>query len=68
MSVTVNVAEGTGARAGRRRSRYGDALRSARERIAGLEAAEAVGKFGPLDDDVRCRFDPIIGPVVNLVR
>ncbi len=68
MSVVLNVAEGAGSRAGRRRLRYEDALGSARETLAGLEAAQAVGYIGPVNRVVRRRFDHIIGTLVNLVR
>jgi four helix bundle protein len=43
LSVPLNVAEGSGSRAGRRRARYDDVLGSARETLANLEAAEAAG-------------------------
>jgi four helix bundle protein len=68
MSVTLNLAEGSGSRAGRRRARYEDALGSARETLAGLEAAEAVGYIDRLEPVVRRRFDHIIGTLVRLVR
>ena len=67
MSVPLNVAEGSGSRAGRRRLRYEDALGSARETLAGLEAAEAVGYIGGVDAELRRRFDHIIGTLVRLV-
>ena len=67
MSVPLNVAEGSGSRGGRRRMRYEDALGSARETLAGLEAAEAVGYVGAMDATLRRRFDHIIGTLVKLV-
>lgn len=67
MSVPLNVAEGSGSRGGRRRARYDDALGSARESLANLEAAHAAGYIRPLDDTVRNRFDHIIGTLVKLV-
>ena len=68
MSVSLNVAEGSGSRGGRRRMRYEDALGSARETLAGLEAAEAVGYVEAIDGTLRRRFDHIIGTLVKLVR
>ncbi|HUH03142.1 MAG TPA: four helix bundle protein [Kofleriaceae bacterium] len=68
VSVVLNVAEGAAVRDGRRRARYGDALGSARETLANLEAAEAIGYLGPIDAELRQRFDHIIGTLVGLVR
>jgi four helix bundle protein len=68
MSLTLNLAEGSGSRGGRRRARHEDALGSARETLAGLEAAEAVGCIDRLEPVVRRRFDHIIGTLVRLVR
>ena len=67
MSVTLNVAEGSGSRGGRRRARYDDALGSARETLAGLEAAEAAGYIPSVSPEVRRRFNHIIGTLVRLV-
>ena len=68
MSVPLNVAEGSGSRGGRRRLRYDDALGSARETLANLEAAQAVGYIRAIDPALRSRFDHIIGTLVRLVR
>ena len=67
MSVPLNVAEGAGSRGGRRRARYDDALGSARETLANLEAAHAVGYIPGIDPQLRNRFDHIIGTLVKLV-
>jgi len=78
MSVPLNVAEGSGSRAGRRRLRYDDALGSARETLANLEAAQAVGYLRHIDSQLRNRLDhpspkhrqgasPLIGTLVKLV-
>ena len=67
MSVPLNVAEGAGSRGGRRRARYDDALGSARETLANLEAAHAVGYIRAIDSQLRNRFDHIIGTLVKLV-
>lgn len=68
LSVVLNVAEGSGSRAGRRRLRYEDALGSARETVANLEAAHTLGYLEPLGPELRNRFNHIIGTLVNLVR
>ena len=68
VSVVLNVAEGAAVRDGRRRARYGDALGSARETLANLEEAEAIGYLQPIDAELRQRFDHIIGTLVRLVR
>ena len=66
MSVVLNLSEGSGSRGGRRRMRYEDALGSARETLAGLEAAHAAGYLGPVPEAVRGRFNHIIGTLVRL--
>ena len=48
-AVPLNVAEGSGLRAGRRRQAYEIALGEARETLANLEAAEAIGYVPPID-------------------
>lgn len=68
MSVPLNVAEGCGSRGGTRRARYDNALGSARETLAGLEAAHAAGYIGDIEHAVRDRFNHIIGTLVRLVR
>jgi four helix bundle protein len=67
MSVPLNLAEGTGSRAGRRRARYDDALGSARETLANLEAAEAVGYLRAIEPTLRNRLHHIIGTLVRLI-
>ena len=67
MSVPLNVAEGSGSRGGRRRARYDDALGSARETLANLEASEAVGYIRRVEPALRNRLDHIIGTLVKLV-
>ncbi|HUH01246.1 MAG TPA: four helix bundle protein [Kofleriaceae bacterium] len=68
VSVVLNVAEADGSRGGTRRARYDNALGSARETLANLEAAEAIGYLGPMDAALRNRFDHIIGTLVRLHR
>jgi len=67
MSCVLNIAEGAGVSGGRRRLRYEDALGSARETWAGLEAAAAAGYMAPVSAEVRGRFDHIIGVLVRVV-
>jgi four helix bundle protein len=66
LSVTLNLAEGSGSRGGNRRARYDSALGSARETLANLEAAEAIGYLPPLSDVLRVRLNRIIGTLVKL--
>ena len=68
LSVSLNVAEGSGSRGGTRRARYDDALGSARETVANLESAEAIGYIGPMDPNLRGKLDHIIGVLVKIVH
>jgi len=68
VSVVLNIAEGSASRAGTRRQRYCDALGSARETLANLEAAHAVGYLAPIDPVLRNDFDQILGTLTKLVR
>jgi four helix bundle protein len=67
-SIALNVAEGSGSRGGTRRERYLNALGSARETVACLDVAEALGYVAPLDARVRDRLDFICGTLVKNVR
>jgi four helix bundle protein len=67
-AVPLNVAEGSGLRGGLRRQSYDHALGEARETLANLEAAEAIGYLSSLDAGVRERIDHIIATLVKLVR
>jgi four helix bundle protein len=67
-AVPLNVAEGCGLRGGRRRQSYDYALGEARETLATLETAEAIGYVAGVDPRHRARLDHIIGTLVNLVR
>jgi len=66
--VVLNISEGSGARAGSRRQRYCDALGSARETLANLEAASAIGYLPPIDPVLRNDFNQILGTLTKLVR
>ena len=67
-AVPLNVAEGSGLRGGRRRQSYDYALGEARETLANLETAAAIGYVPRVEAHVRRRLDQIIGTLVNLVR
>ena len=67
-AVALNLAEGSGTRGGRRRQSYDYALGEARETLANLEAAKAIGYIVTIETHVREQLDHIIGTLVNLVR
>ena len=67
-SSPLNVAEGSGSRAGRRRHCYDTALGETRETLACLETAEAAGYIRCIEPHVRARINHIIGTLVNVVR
>ncbi len=48
-AVALNLSEGSGLRGGRRRQSYDIALGEARETLANLEAAEAIGYIASID-------------------
>ena len=68
VSVVLNVAEGSGVRAGRRRQTYDIALGEARETLANLQAAEGAGYLSSVDAALRDHLDHIIATLVKLVR
>ena len=76
-SVVNNLAEGSGLhpvgyhearRAGRRRLAYEIALGEAREALANLEFAEAMGYSPPVPPKLRAHFNHIIGTLVRVVH
>jgi four helix bundle protein len=67
-AVPLNLAEGSGLRGGLQRQSYDHALAEARETLANLEAAEAIGYLPSVEASVRERLDHIIGTLVKLVR
>ena len=67
VSVVLNVAEGSAVRDGRRRTRYGDALGSAMETRAGIEAAVAIGYVREMPKPLQAQLRQIIGTLVRLV-
>ena len=68
LSVPLNVAEGSGSSGGTRRVRYENALGSARETLANVQVAEAIGYVERVDPELLDRLDRIIGTLVKLVR
>jgi four helix bundle protein len=67
-SIALDIAEGSGSRAGTRREWYQNALGSARETTACLDVASSLGYVTSLDGAVRHRLDFICGTLVKNVR
>lgn len=65
-SIALNVAEGSYSRGRNRQARYHTALGSARETLACLEVAVALGILAELDERLVARFNRIIGTLVRL--
>ena len=68
VSIPLNVAEGAYSRGRNRQARFQSAAASARETLACLETAEAMGFVGPLDPELGALFDRVIGTLVRLVQ
>lgn len=68
ISVPLNVAEGAYSRGRNRRARYQSAAASAREALACLETAEALGWVGPLEPGLGALFHQVIGTLGRLVE
>jgi four helix bundle protein len=66
ISVPLNTAEGMQSRGKNRQSRYHTAAGSAREVLACLETAEAMGVAVARDAELRALFDRVIGTLVRL--
>ena len=66
ISVPLNVAEGAYSRGRNRQARYQSALASARETLACLETAEAMGFAAPLAPGLAAHFHRVIGTLVRL--
>jgi four helix bundle protein len=66
VSVPLNVAEGAYSRGRNRQARYQSAAASAREALACLEAAEALGWLGPVEPELGALFQQVIGTLVRL--
>ena len=67
-SVVLNISEGSGSRGGTRRERYSNALGSARETTACLDAALALGYLDGLDAELLDGLDHIKAVLVKLTR
>jgi len=68
ISIPLNVAEGAYSRGRNRQARYQCAAASAREALACLETAEALGWLEPLPQDLAALFHRVIGTLVRLVE
>ena len=68
-SVVLNLAEGAGLRGGHRRERWGTALGSARECVAALQVAEALGYVvGGEVAEAQVRFDRVAASTYRLLH
>jgi four helix bundle protein len=68
VSVPLNVAEGAYSRGRNRQARYHSAAASAREVLACLETAEALGIAGPIEPELVALFNRVLGTLVSLAR
>jgi four helix bundle protein len=68
IGVPLNVAEGAYSRGRNRQARFQSAAASARETLACLETAEAMGFIGPVDPALGAMFNQVIGTLVRLVE
>jgi four helix bundle protein len=68
ISIPLNLAEGAYSRGRNRQARYQSAAASAREALACLETAEALGWLAPMDADLSALFHRVIGTLVRLVE
>jgi four helix bundle protein len=68
VSIPLNLAEGAYSRGKNRQARYQSAAASAREALACLETAEALGWLRPLDPELGALFNRIIGTLVRLIE
>ena len=68
ISVPLNVAEGAYSRGRNRQARFQSAAASARETLACLETAAAMGFLGPIDAELGARFHHVIGTLVRLIE
>ena len=67
-SVPLNVSEGAYSRGKNRQARYQSAAGSAREALACLETAEALGWIAAPPPNVVALFNRVIGTLVRLVE
>jgi four helix bundle protein len=67
-SIALNTSEGMYSRGKNRQARYHTALGSARESLACLEVAAALGYIASPGEELRRKFDAVIGTLVRLVE
>lgn len=67
-SVVLNIAEANGCRGGNSRLRFGTACGSAKELMAALEVAGALGYVGEVDASVMRRLDRVAARTFALSR
>jgi four helix bundle protein len=67
-SVALNIAEGSGSHGGTRLARYRTALGSARETVACLDVATALGYVEGVDTHLASRLNSVQAMLVALVR
>ncbi|MCA9639914.1 MAG: four helix bundle protein [Myxococcales bacterium] len=65
-SIALNVAEGAYSRGRNQQSRFHSAMGPARETLACLELAAALGAIPALDQGLQARFNRIIGTLCRL--
>ncbi|MGE0323223.1 MAG: four helix bundle protein [Polyangiaceae bacterium] len=65
-SIALNVAEASYSRGRNQAARFHSAMGSARETLACLEVAAALGQIRPIDEPLRRRFNRIIGTLHRL--
>ena len=66
ISIPLNTAEGSYSRGRNRQARFHTAAASARETLACLETAEAMGFVGTVDAELAALFHRVIGTLVRL--
>jgi four helix bundle protein len=66
ISIPLNTAEGAYSRGRNRQARFQTAAASAREALACLETAEAMGFIGSVDPHTGALFHRVIGTLVRL--
>jgi four helix bundle protein len=68
ISIPLNLAEGSYSRGRNRSARFQTAAASARETLACLETAEAMGFTGAPSAELLAQFHRVIGTLVRLMR
>ena len=68
VSIPLNVAEGAYSRGKNRQARFQSAATSAREMLACLETAEAMGFVSPMEPELAALFHRVIGTLVRLMQ